>query len=334
MLHSLHQENSTLGASIMFIPAQLIIVGPVLLLFWFGGLRRLLRHPFGGRSALAYISSWSSTSLTGAKPYYFGGIYFVLFAAGGLVDRERLATTHRSARAIPYGCSWIARRLVAAAIDPAGPARDRAGRRGPGKATSTRTSARPSDGSAFVAPARRRRRSLPPSASAPHLVIFTGDYGAAGAVDLYGKRYGLPHAISGHNSYWWWGPSGAADGATTIAVNLPRSLSRDDLRAGRPGRIPSTRGHGIWTEERGDPIWICRHQKLTWAQAWPAAGTTGQSTPCVRGPSPLPALTGRFATDRDGLGAKSPSTALLQRRTRCRRVSRWARHRFACRGQG
>jgi hypothetical protein len=63
--------------------------------------------------------------------------------------------------------------------------------------------------------------SLPP-AERVRLVVFTGDYGAAGAVDLYGAAYGLPHAISGHNNYGLRGPAGAANGATTIAINLSR----------------------------------------------------------------------------------------------------------------
>ena len=36
--------------------------------------------------------------------------------------------------------------------------------------------------------------------------IFTGNYGVAGAIDFLGKEYNLPPAISGHNSYWLWGP--------------------------------------------------------------------------------------------------------------------------------
>jgi len=37
MLRSLHQENSTLGASLVFIPAQFIVMGPVLVVLWLGG---------------------------------------------------------------------------------------------------------------------------------------------------------------------------------------------------------------------------------------------------------------------------------------------------------
>jgi hypothetical protein len=36
--------------------------------------------------------------------------------------------------------------------------------------------------------------------------IFAEWYGPAGAVDLLGEKYGLPHAVSGHLSYYLWGP--------------------------------------------------------------------------------------------------------------------------------
>ncbi|RPI16768.1 MAG: phospholipid carrier-dependent glycosyltransferase [Ignavibacteriae bacterium] len=35
--------------------------------------------------------------------------------------------------------------------------------------------------------------------------IFAQNYGEAGAIDYYGKKYGLPKAVSGHNNYWLWG---------------------------------------------------------------------------------------------------------------------------------
>jgi len=38
--------------------------------------------------------------------------------------------------------------------------------------------------------------------------IFAQNYGEAGAVDYFGKQYGLPPAISGHQSYWLWRPRG------------------------------------------------------------------------------------------------------------------------------
>jgi hypothetical protein len=36
--------------------------------------------------------------------------------------------------------------------------------------------------------------------------IGASDYGQAGAVDLFGPKYGLPKSISSNNNYWIWGP--------------------------------------------------------------------------------------------------------------------------------
>lgn len=47
--------------------------------------------------------------------------------------------------------------------------------------------------------------SLPPEDRAK-AGILAGNYGEAGAIDFFGGRYGLPKAISGHQSYFVWGP--------------------------------------------------------------------------------------------------------------------------------
>jgi hypothetical protein len=48
--------------------------------------------------------------------------------------------------------------------------------------------------------------------------ILAKNYGEAGAVDFYGAAAGLPRAISGHNSYYLWGPQGCT-GGVIITVN-------------------------------------------------------------------------------------------------------------------
>ena len=42
----------------------------------------------------------------------------------------------------------------------------------------------------------------------PRTAIFGQNYGQAGAIDLFGPKYGLPPAISGHQNYFLWGPRG------------------------------------------------------------------------------------------------------------------------------
>src|ERR687897_2025079 len=55
--------------------------------------------------------------------------------------------------------------------------------------------------------------------------ILTGNYGEAGAVDFFGPRYGLPGAISGHNSYFVWGPGGCT-GEVVISVGVSQETLR------------------------------------------------------------------------------------------------------------
>lgn len=51
----------------------------------------------------------------------------------------------------------------------------------------------------------RAYNALPPEQRAK-TAIFAFNYGEAGAIDLFGRKYGLPKAISGHQSYFLWGP--------------------------------------------------------------------------------------------------------------------------------
>jgi len=268
MLRSLHQENSTLGASLVFIPAQLLVMGPVLVLLWFGGLRHLLRHHFARPLGLAYLVLLVLFAVTGAKPYYLAGMYFVLFAAGGAWAEGRLG-----ARRPPRGIrGWVALITAGGVLAvpltlPILPVSALA--EGPWEGSINKDLSATVGWESLVGQIAKVSAALP-AAARTHLVIFTGDYGAAGAVDLYGDRYGLPHAISGHNSYWWWGPGGAGNGATTVAVDLPRPYLRTIFSEVIPaGGVANP--DAVWSEERGDPIWICRGQKLTWAQAWPSA---------------------------------------------------------------
>ena len=47
--------------------------------------------------------------------------------------------------------------------------------------------------------------SLPPE-ERTRTAIFANNYGEAGAIDYFGPKYGLPRAISNHQTYWLWGP--------------------------------------------------------------------------------------------------------------------------------
>ena len=75
----------------------------------------------------------------------------------------------------------------------------------------------------FVAEVARVYETLPEE-DRKECVIFTGNYAQAGAIDFFGKKYGLPPAVSYHNNYYLWGP-GETSWGVVIAVSPPLSPS-------------------------------------------------------------------------------------------------------------
>jgi hypothetical protein len=97
-------------------------------------------------------------------------------------------------------------------------------------------------------------------------VIFTENYGEAGAIDRYGPRLRLPAAYSGHNGFGYWGPPSARSGPV-VAVGISRSELRE-FRACRLAARIENAAH-IGNSEQGEPIYLCRGPAGTWTEVWP-----------------------------------------------------------------
>jgi hypothetical protein len=67
--------------------------------------------------------------------------------------------------------------------------------------------------------------SLPPD-ERERAAIYGSNYGEAGAIDHYGPAYGLPKAISPHQSYFMWGPRNY-DGSVMILLGSEKSDAID-----------------------------------------------------------------------------------------------------------
>ncbi len=106
-----------------------------------------------------------------------------------------------------------------------------------------------------------------------HCVIYVRNYGEAGAIDFFGRRHGLPHALCPHNNYWLWG---RGDHPMQVAIvfgthyNLEENLA--DLQG--PGRfaevqlMATTRHPYAMPFENGRQIFLCRGPQFTFAQIW------------------------------------------------------------------
>jgi 4-amino-4-deoxy-L-arabinose transferase-like glycosyltransferase len=67
--------------------------------------------------------------------------------------------------------------------------------------------------------------SLPPE-ERKNCGIYAEWYGPAGAIDLLGPQYGLPHATSGFLNYWLWGPGEYHQGVEGCTIVITQNISQ------------------------------------------------------------------------------------------------------------
>ena len=94
--------------------------------------------------------------------------------------------------------------------------------------------------------------------------IFTDNYGEAAAIDFFGPKYGLPKAISGHQSYFLWGPRGYT-GEIVIRVGAPLEGVRSSYESVTVGATIEN-PYAFSNETR--PILLCRGRKENYQTQW------------------------------------------------------------------
>lgn len=95
--------------------------------------------------------------------------------------------------------------------------------------------------------------------------IFAQDYGQAGAIDFFGRRYGLPPALSGHQTYFLWGPRGYSGNCLIVLDDRKEVLKQKFEQVEYVGSSDSP-----YALERNIPVFICKRAKFgSLAQIWP-----------------------------------------------------------------
>ena len=96
--------------------------------------------------------------------------------------------------------------------------------------------------------------------------VFAQDYGAAGAINFFGPHYGLPKALSAHQSYYLWGPRHYSGNCMVI---LDDSRERLEQLFDHVEYI-TTSAPNPYALEQQLPIYICRGAKFgSLQQLWP-----------------------------------------------------------------
>jgi multisubunit Na+/H+ antiporter MnhE subunit len=96
--------------------------------------------------------------------------------------------------------------------------------------------------------------------------IFAQDYGQAGAIDFFGRRYGLPPGLSGHQSWFLWGPRGYSGNCMIVLDDDREKLEQLWTNV----EFIGTSADNPYALERQIPVFICRGSKFgTLSQVWP-----------------------------------------------------------------
>ncbi len=263
-------------SAVGFVAQQVLLMNPIALPVWLAGVWYLI---FAARGrpyrtlGFAYVVIVLVMMTTNSKPYYLAPVYPVLFAAGSLVV-ERAAQARagwlRPAAICLLGISGLllaplakpllpvdryVRYAAALGVEPSTDERHRLGRLPQFFAD---MHGWPELAEAVTSVHRR----LPPPDRA-HACVFAQNYGEAGAIEYFAP--GLP-VISGHNSYWLWGP-GRCDGDVMIVIGgRAEDLERSFATVEAAGRFDC---QDCMPYEDGQILWVARGLREPVADVWP-----------------------------------------------------------------
>ncbi|HEV8702818.1 MAG TPA: glycosyltransferase family 39 protein [Candidatus Polarisedimenticolia bacterium] len=275
-------KNVVLGP-VAFFGQQIILLHPVLFPLWLAGLAWL----FGGSGGRYRAFGWTYVALSvtlfalKGKNYYLAPIYPVLFAAGGTwLDAGLSRWRVTAGRMWPRGAIVALVLAAGAATAPLSlpilsPERYVAYEKALGSAPPKTEVAHRGPlpqlfGDQFgweelVAEVARIYDSLPEEERA-RTAIYANNYGEAGAINLFGPRLGLPPAISGHQTHFFWGPRGY-----TGEIVIVLQGDRDELQEQFESVETAGEHHHPWgMEEENNEIYLCRGLKTPLAVLWPS----------------------------------------------------------------
>jgi 4-amino-4-deoxy-L-arabinose transferase-like glycosyltransferase len=262
MAAALHQQNTSTGDYIGGLPAQLAyagLLGIPLVIAGFIRLWRIASLRFLGVTAaliVIYVLVWIP-----GKVYYADGILPAILAAGS-VSAERWIARARRPRARRAAIGVVAVVGTAAILPSVLPVLPVASLHAVSGATSIADDVGWPQLAAEVA---AQDAALTRAGQRP-TTIFTGAYAEAGALDVYGGRYHLPPVISGHNSFWLWGPGPASD-TTVLYVDAAGQL-KPYFASCRQLAVynPPDQVKNDWNDLT---IGVCTGPSASWKTLWP-----------------------------------------------------------------
>jgi len=246
-------EYGGIGGRLGMLGEAFSIFSPFIGVLWLIGLVQLLRRDAWRAvrlPAFVFLVVTAVFLVTGGKGYYFAGVIVPLVAAGATWLAQRWSPRGLVLAGAGLAASAM---VVWPALVPVLPAQTFADSFYPTfNDDQTETIGWPE----YAAQVREVVAGLPNGT-----VVFTGNYGEAGAFEWYGV--GAP-AYSGHNGWRNWGPP--PDGAGPVVVVYFQDPS--DLFTGCRRVATLHNKVGIDNEEQGKGVWVCDGPVGGWSARW------------------------------------------------------------------
>lgn len=269
-LKDIHERDIEWGRTTGFLPNQIRIT---LFAFplWLAGLYFYFMAPAGRRFRMLgwmYVVPLVLFVVAKGREYYLAPAYPMLYAAGSVWGEQWLRRLRHSWAVAARSVVWIALAaniaIVSAFMLPLAPIKSSWWKR----AARVQGDFREEVGWPELTETVARIRDSLPEKERARVGVLAGNYGEAGAIDLYGPSYGLPQAISGINSFWEHG-YGDPPPETLIVIGLPtRFLERKFSSCELAGHTWNT--YNIENEETRDhpDIYVCRGMRQSWPEFW------------------------------------------------------------------
>lgn len=270
-LRQLRHDVLALQGRGLFVAGQLLYFHPLAVPVWVAGIAFAFTRQ--GRAARpfawVFVVLFGSYFVLGGKPYYLASAYPAVLAAGG-VALERHLATRQGARRLLVGSLALTGVALGVLTLPVLPIQKVDAAIGSILGWAVPPIALTHDlhgmfgWEEHAATVDRVYRSLP-LGERERASVLAGTYSQAAALNVL-REVATPRAVSGHMTYFLWGPDGRR-GEVLIAYGLPREFlerhygtcteqARIDVPLARPGD--------------GDlPVYVCREPFRTMAEIWP-----------------------------------------------------------------
>lgn len=272
-------KNVVLGVK-AFVGAQILTLHPILFPVWIAGLVSFFRHRKTRVLGWIFAVFFVTMFIAKAKDYYLFPIYPMLLAGGAVAVERWFARRPALDRSMALKAAIFAviillaipiDLLVLPALSPAqyvaytqalhlAPPKTEVGHEGP----LPQLFGDQFGWEEMVKQVADAYWSLPPEERA-RTGIFATNYGEAGALHLFGPRYGLPWAISTHQNHFFWGPPDFKGDNLIVLQWGPRRLDRYC----QSGEMLAEHYHPYGMEEENGPIYLCRGLKHPLSEVWP-----------------------------------------------------------------